>query len=596
VDILLVSSIDVLWPEPDKVPFMGLFVLRDILKDHYEVEYVDFKLIEEVVKALTQLNCDEAMRYLASYLVAKRPKVIGFYTVCNTFVFTVQVAAHIRELDPTIKIVFGGPHATLTAMSCLEHLDFLDAVYLGEAEHSIIPLMDALIAGGDLSKVAGAAYRSGGEIHINAQAELLTDEELIDSTVYDYTPFSSEAIEKNAYLEGGRGCPFGCTFCSTNSFWGRKYRLKPIEALIDEMDRIHEIYGTNDFSILHDHFTTDKRRIKEFCRLLIANDRGYFWSCSGRADSFDDELLDLLKEANCKSIYLGIETGSGRMQRVINKNLDIENSLTTIRKIYDRGIDATVSFIYGFPDETETDFFETIKMIEEVYRIGFRYVQLHPYILTPQTEETDKVKDVFYFDRDATLEHTIYNKNLFSDQSVELIEHYPDLFEQYYTFDTPVRAAYPQMSTLLHLLVYLTPYCKNSIAHLLEVQGMIELYRRHEGLLEGLRLDIDKIAAIDRENMSDLALSFRVFDTILREEERDLDDLRFSQLALYERCLVEYVLSENKNPVVHEFDVDLEELLKTGTLIEQKCNVVYFSRAGRVRATKTSALAGMLDW
>ena len=627
MDILLISSIDVLWPESEYVPYLGLMVLRDILKEDYEVEYVDFKLLDEVVEALPALSNDEAMEYLARYIVGKKPKVVGFYTFCSTFVFAVQIAAHVRDMEANIKIVFGGPHASVCAEGCLEAFPFLDVVCVGESELSVKPLMDALIYGGDLELVNGVAYRTDckvgtnckinadgasstdgagnasisdvtggtdGAIRINSPAELIDEEELSAYTVFDYTPFTPEQI-KTAYLEGGRGCPFKCTFCTTSTFWGRKFRLKPIDALLAEMDKLYGLYGIKNFAILHDHFTLDRNRIAGFCHSLIESGRDYGWSCSARLDSLDDDLLCLLKESGCHSIYLGIETGSGRMQRIIKKNLRLSDALEIFRQIHELGIAAMVSFIFGFPEEMEEDFLDTLSMIESVFLIGFRSFQLHPYNALPQTEETRKIIDRLYFDRNAAIDHLFFNKNLFSDKSIRLIEQYPDLFAQHYTFDSNVGQKYQHINTLIHLMCFLSLYSRKSLERLIAAYGLQGLYLKYEGLFRDLREEVDRISAAERNNTEDLTLVFKTYDQILRNEEVELRELGFSELCKYERHMIEYAVAGTTKPVIHEFAVDMEELLSTGTCKEEQCNVVYLKRGSGIVVMKCSSLLNILN-
>src|SRR5262249_2468707 len=98
-------------------------------------------------------------------------------------------------------------------------------------------------------------------------------------------------------VEAGRGCPFQCTFCSTASFFGRKYRLKSPEKLCEELDFLHAEYGLGHFSLTHDLFTVDRRKVIAFCREVAG--RGYSWDCSARTDCVDEELLALMSEAGC---------------------------------------------------------------------------------------------------------------------------------------------------------------------------------------------------------------------------------------------------------------------------------------------------------
>src|SRR5262249_8992500 len=120
-------------------------------------------------------------------------------------------------------------------------------------------------------------------------------------------------------LELGRGCPFSCTFCSTNDFFRRRFRLKSPAHMIAEMRRVKETYGIDSFELVHDMFTVDRKRVVEFCEALIASQEEFTWGCSARTDCVDEELIAFMARAGCRGIFFGIETGSRRMQRIIDK-------------------------------------------------------------------------------------------------------------------------------------------------------------------------------------------------------------------------------------------------------------------------------------
>ena len=139
-------------------------------------------------------------------------------------------------------------------------------------------------------------------------------------------------------------------------------------------------YGTGRIIFLHDNFTVSRQKTLAFCDALEKENLNISWQCSSRADSLDDELLERMAETGCKLIYLGIETGSSRMQKIIRKNLDLDQVLATVNRMVDYGIRFTGSFITGFPEERMTDLFQTIHFMMELFRVsknGPDRLQLH---------------------------------------------------------------------------------------------------------------------------------------------------------------------------------------------------------------------------
>ena len=135
---------------------------------------------------------------------------------------------------------------------------------------------------------------------------------------YDLVPYMHELDQID--IEGGRGCPFSCVFCSTKTFWKSNFRLKENMILIREIGELKNKYDIRRFNIVHDLFTANKSKIIEFCDLVIENQLDIVWGCSARIDTIDEDIAMRLKWSGCDQIYFGIETGSMRMQKLINKN------------------------------------------------------------------------------------------------------------------------------------------------------------------------------------------------------------------------------------------------------------------------------------
>ncbi|MDE7432909.1 MAG: cobalamin-dependent protein, partial [Lachnospiraceae bacterium] len=249
IDIILVNGVN--YQTNEAIPQIGQLILREILRKEFEVECINFDYLvkKDQMKYLPTL--DENIEQFAVYICQFKPKIVGLYTICNSFMTSLLLAKHIKDLMPQTIIVFGGPHATLLAKECLCEYPFVNVISLGESEKTIFPLMKALMTHQDLSKLQGVAFVQHDEVIYNASPALLTNDELGQYTPMDYKPFELSR-EGKIELEAGRGCPFECTFCSTSTFWGRKFRIKPVDSLIQEMMKLNKLYGIKTFSFVHD--------------------------------------------------------------------------------------------------------------------------------------------------------------------------------------------------------------------------------------------------------------------------------------------------------------------------------------------------------
>jgi radical SAM superfamily enzyme YgiQ (UPF0313 family) len=287
----------------------------------------------------------------------------GFTSLGCNFVCTASIATELRRLRPDLPIVLGGPHASILDREVLQAVPAFDLVVRGEADLTVAPMLEALGGTRSFSSVEGLSYREAGSIARTADAAAILDLDALPFPAYDIYP-TREMCPDTIGVDAGRGCPFSCTFCSTASFFGRRFRLRSAGALVAMLDRIALEYGIRDFTLHHDLFTVNKVKVYEFCAAV--RDRGYTWGCSARLDCVDDDLLAAMAEAGCNRIYYGIETGSPRLQRAVSKHLDLELLHPRVSTSIAHGMTVTASFIIGYPQETPVDQDETTAMIDEL--------------------------------------------------------------------------------------------------------------------------------------------------------------------------------------------------------------------------------------
>ena len=156
MDVLFINGID--FTSVD-TPQLGQLILKNVLIDEYDVDYVNFDYLNSngLLKYNNDMNINLIM--FTNYILKKNPKILGFYTIANSFPISVEIARRVKKINREIKILFGGPHATVTAESCLKAYDFLDAVCLGEGELTIKPLIKAILSNQSLTSLSGVAFR-----------------------------------------------------------------------------------------------------------------------------------------------------------------------------------------------------------------------------------------------------------------------------------------------------------------------------------------------------------------------------------------------------------------------------------------------------
>lgn len=371
-------------------------------------------------------------------ILSKEPQIVSFYCRGNEYHICIDLAKKVKILNPKIKIIFGGPQADLAAEETIKHFIFVDYVCRGEGERTILPLLDYLLNVNsiiDISQIDGLIYRNKiGKIIKNKLPDLLDNNYQIDFTYYDLIPEPLLLKTNSIVIDGGRGCPYNCIFCSTKTFWKQKFRFRNIENILEEIEYVINKYGISHFSFVHDLFTANRNRIITFCSVLKNKNINITWNCSSRLDTIDNDLIDLMSEVGLKQIYYGVETGSQKMQYFINKRLNILKSVELIKYTIKKGINVTTSFIYGFPEETQEDLNDTISLMFDLHKIGVQNIQLHLLSFDLGTDIISEYKNKLVLIKDSKLVPTYGFSELY-----ELIDKYPSIFIGFYEYPSPIR-------------------------------------------------------------------------------------------------------------------------------------------------------------
>ena len=184
-----------------------------------------------------------------------------------------------------------------------------------------------------------------------------------------------------------RGCPYGCTYCSTDT---RRVSYRSIDNVLKEIRLVKEKYGTSQFSFKDDSFTVNRKRVEDLCDRLIKEKFNINWECNTRVNLINDDLLLKMKRAGCNSIKVGIESGSERVLKEMNKGIthdQVRNAAKLFRKV---GIHWTGYFMMGVPGETVEDVYKTLDFMYEV-KPDFASIGVYePFPGTPMFAEEPK--------------------------------------------------------------------------------------------------------------------------------------------------------------------------------------------------------------
>ena len=383
-------------------------------------------------------------------ILARKPKCVSFYSLWPDYHIMLRLARELKQIDPGIITVFGGPQSSCTAEVTLETMDFVDYVNTGEGENTVVPLFSGILRGeGDLNAIPGLHYRKDGQLLHNNELVPLCDLNKLPYWDDRLLPPEDPELLKDPYyfmpLDVGRGCPYSCTFCCTSYFWRRVYRMKDPDEIIADIKYYKEKYGIRSFWFSHDAFTVNKKLVTEICDRILEEKLDITWRCSARLDCISEELILKMKQAGMVRISFGVETGSPRMQKLINKNLDLKKAKGLVDFLLKEQIWVGLYFMYGFPQETEEDLNQTLEMAFSMIDAGVQAVSLFYCKFCPNTGLTEEYGDRLVFDENARMNLLgIYGY----EEEKELLQSNRELFPFYFHLHTPVRDEYQYLAFL----------------------------------------------------------------------------------------------------------------------------------------------------
>ncbi len=298
--------------------------------------------------------------------------VVGISFQITQYEEALEIARLIKNDRAATKVIFGGSYASSAPRDCIVNPN-VDVICCAEGEFTTLELLQAYENGRPLDEVEGIVFqRNDGQIvqtPPRALIENLDDMPMPAYHLLDLEPYIS--AEHTADFTGkkrrcmelitSRGCPYHCIYC--HSFFGKKFRGRSPQHVMDEIRMLHREHGVTEFVIWDDTFTMDIQRAKDICDLIINSNMKIVLQLRGgvRPEQMDEELMAKLKEAGTETMCVGIESAVWRIQKLIKKNLKIkkvEELLALARKYR---ITTIGLMMMGFPGESVDEIEESTR-------------------------------------------------------------------------------------------------------------------------------------------------------------------------------------------------------------------------------------------
>lgn len=293
-----------------------------------------------------------------------------------------------KALDGRVVIAALGTHVSVLAKECLAQGPALDCVIRNEPELTSLEITSAIALKKSFAGILGLSFRdASGEIVHNPDRPFIKD--------LDELPMPAwHLIDRNLYrlpLKGrpfvminpARGCPYSCTFCTSNIYYGTKLRARSIGSVLKELSYIKNNFKIEDVFFWSDTYTLNKEYVKDLCSEIIKSKLNISWVANSRVDTIDTATLRLMKDAGCWMISFGIESGSQEVLDMAKKGANIQQAADAVRMAREAGLLVAGHFIFGLPGETENTIKATIGFMN---RLDLDLAQVYSAVPYPGTE------------------------------------------------------------------------------------------------------------------------------------------------------------------------------------------------------------------
>ncbi len=339
-------------------PPLGLLYLAGYLKKHsdYEIKIIDAQV--------DKLNYPDIENQIKDY----NPGVIGITAMTFTMIDVLKTIESAKNASPDSKIILGGPHPQIYPKETI-NLKNVDFVVLGEGEETFFQLLNNINDLESLKKVPGVVFKLNDEIINTGQKNYIFDLDNLPIPPRELIPYKKyfsllAKADPITTMFTSRGCPFKCTFCDRPNM-GNFFRYRNAKNVVDEMEECLNL-GIKEIFVYDDTFTVNRQRVIDICNEILKRKLKFNWDIRARVNTVDKEVLTHLKKAGCVRIHYGVEAGTEKILKVLNKGIGLEQVLKVFKMTKKIGIDTLAYFMIGSPTETKEDILATIKFAKKL--------------------------------------------------------------------------------------------------------------------------------------------------------------------------------------------------------------------------------------
>ena len=368
--ILLINPPQTFFPGSDppaaNLPLGLLYIVAVLDKAGYTTEILDAfmtdlsfrKIGDTMIVGMPYERVKEEIRRI-------KPDIVG---IANPFTCQVEHAIRVgkivKEIDPSILTVVGGPHVPAVPVEFLEEAKNVDIAVIGEGEYTMLDIVRFFEGSKKISDVQGIAHRKDDKVVLNSPRpfiqnldalpypayHLVNMEQYLSPKKVEYRSFQDRALS----MVTSRGCPFNCSFCSVHLHMGKTFRAHSVDYVVDHVEYLVNKYRVKTIYFEDDNLTLDLKRFEAICDKIIEKGIKFSWETPNgvRADYLTLSLLKKMKKSGCQSAFVGVESGDQFvLDNIIDKSLKLKDVIKFAENCKKIGLKTGAFYVIGFPGE-----------------------------------------------------------------------------------------------------------------------------------------------------------------------------------------------------------------------------------------------------
>ncbi|MBN2120770.1 MAG: cobalamin-dependent protein [Candidatus Omnitrophica bacterium] len=401
-------------------PPLGLAYVASYLKSRgHSVKLFDSSFSKDIFKDIN------------SHMHEFNPTFVGITATTPQITSAFKVAEYIKSVNPTVKVILGGPHVSALPEEALSTCN-VDIIVCGEGEITFSEIVD----GKELNAIQGICFKQDKKIVINSQRPLIENLDSLPFPLWEQLPVKSYYYvpRKTVGVMSTRGCPYRCSFCASGVIFRHQFRMRSPLNFVSEIEFLHKKFGVNNVMFIDETFTINHERVEEICNLILEKKLPLQWTCDTRVDSLTKKMLKTMKLAGCNTLRMGIESSDEAVLEAVGKPINLEQAKAVVSWARECNIKTVAYYLLGLPHETIKSLEKTLVFAKKLKTDLAHFSMLVP---LPGTKVWDIVKEgkILRCTGKEWRQYTRYDKPIVESDTLskeQLLKYYRHMIRSYF--------------------------------------------------------------------------------------------------------------------------------------------------------------------